>query len=121
MSGPPAEEPDRWVLLKQALTRFNDLVAEGRVDEARQVLVAQRAHSNEATIRWLDRKIGEIDAALAYNRFIDTYNRAVDLYNQGDLRAAGKLMQEALGGDLGKAETALAEEMLEDIRRSAGE
>jgi tetratricopeptide (TPR) repeat protein len=120
IAGPQPGEPDSWEQLKEALHRFNDLVAAGRIEEARQVLVAQRSDSNEATVKWLDRKIGEIDSALSYNRFIDSYNRAVDLYNQGELEAASKLLQEALDGDLGEAEAALARDMLAEIRKALG-
>jgi tetratricopeptide (TPR) repeat protein len=118
IAGPQPGQPDSWDQLKQALHQFNELVAAGRVEEARQVLVAQRSTSNEATIKWLDRKISEIDSALSYNRFVESYNRAVDLYNQGQLEAARKVLQAALDDNPGDSEAVLARDMLAEIRRS---
>jgi tetratricopeptide (TPR) repeat protein len=120
LAGPQPGQPDTWEQLKESLHQFNELVAAGRVEEARQVLVAQRSESNEATVKWLDRKIGEIDSAIAYNRFIESYNRAVDLYNQGELEAAVNLLQKTFDGNLGEAEAALARDMIAEIRRSLG-
>jgi tetratricopeptide (TPR) repeat protein len=67
----------------QDIERFNALAAQGDLAGARSALDRLRPHANPDEFEWIDQRIGEIDAVIAYNRFVDQYNRAVRQFNAG--------------------------------------
>jgi Flp pilus assembly protein TadD len=87
-------ESAREALIDEDYIRAEKLVGEQKLEEALPLLQQIRAKTTRETRRaTLTARIGEIQAALAFNRFVDRYNQAVALANQGDVRGAIAILE----------------------------
>ena len=78
--GPPTETPVSPT--PEEIDRLNRMLAAGDLEQAVRYLGQIRDRSTGAQTRWIEGKIRELQATLAYNRYVETYNAAVDLYNR---------------------------------------
>jgi len=79
---PPQETPASPT--PEEIEDLNRMLAAGDLEQAVRYLGQIRDRSTGAQTRWIDGKIRELQATLAYNRYVETYNAAVDLYNRQD-------------------------------------
>ena len=80
----------------EEIEELNRLLASNDLEGALDFLVGIRGNSAGAQLRWLDRKIEELERNVEYNRYVESYNQAVDLINQGNYADAIELLEELL-------------------------
>jgi tetratricopeptide (TPR) repeat protein len=87
-------ESAREALLDEDYIRAEQLIGEQKLEEALPLLQQIRAQTTTETRRaTLTARIGEIETALAFNRFVARYNQAVALANRGDVRGAVAILE----------------------------
>ena len=90
----PRAEPEmisnaREALVDEDYARAENLVGEGKLDEALPILEQLRGRTSLTSRKEdLEARITEIREAQSFNRFVDGYNQAVDLANRGDVPGA---------------------------------
>ncbi len=96
---PRGAEPEmianaREALVDEDYARAEDLVGEGKLDEALPLLEQVRDQTSLASRKdEITSRIAEIREAQSFNRFVDGYNQAVNLANQGDVRGAIAILE----------------------------
>ena len=93
-AGADMVESAREALLNEDCRRAEDLLADGKLEEAIPILEQVRAKTaRESRREELTKRIAEVRSALSFNRFVDGYNQAVHLANQGDVRGAVAILE----------------------------
>lgn len=87
----------RAIVVRIDLERTNDLLKDGKYDEAAAIVRALAASSPDGDTRAdFEHKAAELTRAGELNRQIGVYNNAVDLVNRGKYAAARKTLAELL-------------------------
>lgn len=95
----PRAEPEmianaREALVDEDYARAEDLVSQGKLDEALPMLEQLRDRTSLTPRKTeITARITEIRETQSYNRFVDGYNQAVDLANRGDVRGALAILE----------------------------
>lgn len=95
----PRAEPEmianaREALVDEDYARAEELVSQGKLDEALPILEQIRERTSLTSRKAeITARITEIREAQSYNRFVDGYNQAVDLANRGDVRGAIAILE----------------------------
>jgi tetratricopeptide (TPR) repeat protein len=101
----------RHVLVRERLAEANDLVRDGKLDDAAAILRDASTHTNgPASKHDMERQADVLVATAAMNREIATYNRALEELNRGDRAAALATLKALL-------ETATDETVIEEARK----
>lgn len=95
----PRAEPEmianaREALVDEDYAHAEDLVAEGKLDEALPILQQLRDRTSLTSRKTeITARITEIHEAQSFNRFVDGYNQAIELANRGDVRGAIAILE----------------------------
>ncbi len=115
---PEAVENAREALLDEDYIRAEELIGEQKLEEALLQLEKIRAQTvREARRATLTARIGEIQAALSFNRFVDQYNQAVALANKGDIRGAVAILEPLAEATPNPTQADQARRLLERLKR----
>ncbi len=108
----------REALLDEDYIQAEELIGEQRLEEALTRLEKIRAQTTqEARRATLTARIGEIQAALSFNRFVDQYNQAVALANKGDVRGAVAILEPLAETTPNPTQADQARRLLERLKR----
>lgn len=95
----PRAEPEmvtnaREALIDEDYLRAEDLIEEGKLDEAVPLLEQIRGKTSVSGRKdQITARITEIREAQRFNHFVDGYNQAVDLANRGDVQGAIAILE----------------------------
>jgi Flp pilus assembly protein TadD len=110
-------ESAREALLDEDYFRAEELIGKQKLEEALPLLQQIRAKTARETRRAnLTARIGEIEAALSFNRFVDRYNQAVTLANRGDFRGAVAILEPLVETTENPAQAEQARRLLDMLR-----
>ncbi len=97
--------------------QLNQLLAGGRLDEARQLLEQSRNAPEHVNDRfWIDHRLDQIRKTIGHNRFVVRYNKAVDLVNAKQYPEAIALLEDLVRETTDESQAADARGLLERTR-----